>query len=40
MPLNKKENNFSLMYESDFIEGGALNSFDKELNFEGEKISK
>ena len=38
MPLNKKENNFSLMYESDFIEGGALNSFDKELNFEGKKF--
>mgnify|MGYP001286825701 CR=1 FL=1 len=38
MPLNKRENNFSMMYESDFMEGGALNSFDKEVDFEGKKF--
>ena len=37
-PLSKKENIFQKMYERDFIEGGALNSFGEQLDFKGERF--
>lgn len=41
IPLTNKENTFLTMNEGDFIEGGALNSFGENFNFEGQKfISK
>lgn len=38
IPLGNKNNSFALMNENDFIEGGALNSFGSDLNFEGKKF--
>ena len=38
-PLSNKENKYLLMKEKDFIEGGALNTFGENLNFEGKKFS-
>ena len=38
-PLTNKSKGFQIMMESDFREGGALHSFGKNLNFEGEKIN-
>jgi FkbM family methyltransferase len=39
IPLTNKENEFLMMKEGQFIEGGALNSFGEEWNFEGEKFA-
>ena len=38
-PLSNKENKYLLTKEKDFIEGGALNTFGENLNFEGKKFS-
>lgn len=38
IPLTNKQNMFLIMKESDFIEGGALNSFGESFNFEGKKF--
>lgn len=38
-PLTNKSKGFQLMMESDFREGGALHSFGKDLNFEGNKMN-
>ena len=38
-PLTNKEKGYQLMMESDFREGGALHSFGKNLNFEGNKMN-
>ena len=38
IPLTNKENKFLTMQEGQFIEGGALNSFGENLNFEGESF--
>ena len=38
MPLNNSENSFLTMNENDFIEGGALNSFGDEVNYEGKRF--
>ena len=35
MPLTNKENIFQEMNEANFVEGGALNSFGKSIDFEG-----
>ena len=35
IPLTNKENCFLIMNESDFIEGGSLNSFGEKFDFEG-----
>lgn len=35
LPLSNLPNHFSTMRESNFIEGGAMNSFGSNLNFEG-----
>lgn len=41
IPLTNKKNKFLVMKEGQFIEGGALNSFGKNYNFEGKNfISK
>ena len=41
LPLGDKENKFLTMNEGNFIEGGALNSFGVDYDFEGkEKISE
>ena len=37
-PLSNKENKYLLMKEKDFIEGGALNTFGENLDFEGKKF--
>ena len=37
-PLTNKKNIFQEMNESQFIEGGALNSFGEKLNFEGKEF--
>ncbi len=37
-PLSNKENQFLIMKESNFIEGGALNSFGENFNYEGKKF--
>ena len=34
-PLTNKENKYLIMKEGDFVEGGALNSFGEDFNFEG-----
>jgi FkbM family methyltransferase len=39
IPLTNKENEFLMMKEGQFIEGGALNSFGEEWNFEGKKFA-
>ncbi len=36
--LTNKENEFLAMNEADFLEGGALNSFGENYNFEGKKF--
>lgn len=36
-PLTDKSNEFLLMQENDFYEGGALNTFGENFNFEGKK---
>ena len=36
LPLTNKVNQFQIMNESDFVEGGSLNSFGEKFNFEGE----
>tara|TARA_B100001057_G_scaffold398102_1_gene408495 strand:+ start:1066 stop:1848 length:783 start_codon:yes stop_codon:yes gene_type:complete len=36
-PLTDKSNEFRLMQENDFYEGGALNTFGENFNFEGKK---
>tara|TARA_E500000178_G_C17023967_1_gene756998 strand:+ start:2465 stop:3328 length:864 start_codon:yes stop_codon:yes gene_type:complete len=38
LPLSEKENSFLLMKEGDFKEGGALNSFGSDKNFEGKSF--
>ena len=38
MPLTNKANTFQDMYEGNFIEGGALNSFGEKTDFEGNKF--
>ena len=38
MPLTNMENKFFLMNESHFTEGGALNTFGQDYNFEGKKF--
>jgi FkbM family methyltransferase len=38
IPLTNKENQFLIMNESDFIEGGALNSFGENFNYEGKQF--
>ena len=37
-PLTNKENQYLLMKENDFIEGGALNSFGESFDFEGKNF--
>ncbi len=37
--LNNKENSFLQMNEKNFVEGGALNSFGSNLNFEGKEFN-
>ena len=37
-PLSNKKNHFMLMNESQFIEGGALNSFGETFDFSGKKF--
>ena len=39
IPLTNRSELFLQMNESDFIEGGALNSFGENFNFEGKKFS-
>jgi FkbM family methyltransferase len=38
-PLSNKNSKFLIMKEAEFIEGGALNCFGENFNFEGKKIS-
>jgi FkbM family methyltransferase len=38
IPLTNKENTFQIMNESGFVEGGALNTFGEDFNFEGKKF--
>ena len=38
IPLTNKKNSFLIMNEGQFVEGGALNSFGEDYNFEGEKF--
>jgi FkbM family methyltransferase len=38
MPLTNKKKFFQEMNEGSFVEGGALNSYGEEFNFEGKKI--
>ena len=38
-PLTDRDKGYQLMMESDFREGGALHSFGKDLNFEGNKMN-
>lgn len=38
MPLTNKENIFLTMNESNFVEGGALNSFGENFDFEGKEF--
>ena len=38
MPLTNKENIFQEMKESQFVEGGALNSFGEKFDFEGKEL--
>lgn len=39
LPLSDKKNTFSMMNETEVLEGGALNSFQEMKNFEGKKFS-
>ena len=39
IPLTNKENKFLTMKENQFIEGGALNTFGENFNFEGKKFN-
>jgi FkbM family methyltransferase len=39
IPLTNKENKFLTMKENEFIEGGALNTFGENFNFEGKKFT-
>lgn len=39
IPLTNKENKFLTMNENQFIEGGALNTFGENFNFEGKKFT-
>jgi FkbM family methyltransferase len=39
IPLTNKENKFLTMNENEFIEGGALNTFGENFNFEGKKFT-
>ena len=39
-PLSNKTNKFLLMNEGQFIEGGALNTYGENYNFEGKKFDK
>ena len=38
-PLTNKENQYLIMNEGDFVEGGALNSFGESFNFEGNSFN-
>jgi FkbM family methyltransferase len=38
-PLTNKENKYLIMKEGDFVEGGALNSFGENINFEGSSFA-
>jgi FkbM family methyltransferase len=38
-PLTNKENKYLIMKEGDFVEGGALNSFGEDFNFEGGSLN-
>ena len=38
IPLSKYDNSFLIMNENDFLEGGALNSFGENINYEGKKF--
>tara|TARA_B100000575_G_C23093310_1_gene630394 strand:- start:48 stop:815 length:768 start_codon:yes stop_codon:yes gene_type:complete len=38
LPLTNHENSFLPMHEKDFVEGGALNAFGKNLDFEGKEF--
>jgi len=38
-PLTNKENKYLIMKEGDFVEGGALNSFGENFNFEGNSFN-
>ena len=38
IPLTNKENIFQMMNESNFVEGGALNTFGEKFDFEGKKF--
>ena len=38
IPLNKKENIFNEIKENQFVEGGALNTFGEDFNYEGKKL--
>ena len=38
-PLTNKENQYLMMKEGDFVEGGALNSFGEDFNFEGNSFN-
>ena len=39
IPLTNKKNCFQTMNEKKFVEGGALNAFGTDINFEGKKFS-
>ncbi len=38
IPLSKTQNHFSMMKESSFIEGGAMNAYGANFDFEGKKF--
>jgi FkbM family methyltransferase len=38
-PLTNKENQYLMMKEGDFVEGGALNSFGEDFNFDGNSFN-
>jgi FkbM family methyltransferase len=38
-PLTNKENKYLIMKEGEFVEGGALNSFGEDFNFEGGSLN-
>tara|TARA_Y100000741_G_scaffold365216_1_gene360757 strand:+ start:4477 stop:5346 length:870 start_codon:yes stop_codon:yes gene_type:complete len=40
LPLSNKKNQYLLMRESSFIQGGALNSYHEKTNFEGKKLQE
>ncbi len=39
LPLTNKKNKFLIMKERDFVEGGALNSFGEDFDFEGKSFT-